>query len=94
MVFQQYNLWPHLTVMENLIEAPVKVLGISKEAAIEKGAYDFYQKPVDIDALGLIVRRALHLSRIEAENRNLATRASSESSRARRFRRCLPIRPT
>ncbi|WP_438405598.1 ATP-binding cassette domain-containing protein, partial [Aeromonas hydrophila] len=38
-VFQQYNLWPHLTVMENLIEAPVKVLGMSKEAAIEKGAY-------------------------------------------------------
>ena len=33
MVFQQYNLWPHLTVMENLIEAPVKVLGMSKEAA-------------------------------------------------------------
>ena len=24
MVFQQYNLWPHMTVMENLIEAPVK----------------------------------------------------------------------
>lgn len=37
MVFQQYNLWPHLTVMENLIEAPVKVLGMSKESAIEKG---------------------------------------------------------
>ncbi|NLR71453.1 PEP-CTERM-box response regulator transcription factor [Novosphingobium sp. ERN07] len=47
--------------------------------AIEKGAYDFYQKPVDIDALGLIVRRALHLSRIEAENRNLATRATSDN---------------
>ena len=39
MVFQQYNLWPHLTVMENLIEAPIKVLGMSREAAIEKGAY-------------------------------------------------------
>lgn len=33
MVFQQYNLWPHLTVIENLIEAPVKVLGLNKEAA-------------------------------------------------------------
>lgn len=31
MVFQQYNLWPHLTAMENLIEAPIKVLGIAKE---------------------------------------------------------------
>lgn len=33
MVFQQYNLWPHLTVIENLIEAPVKVLGLDKETA-------------------------------------------------------------
>lgn len=33
MVFQQYNLWPHLTVLENLIEAPKKVLGISDEDA-------------------------------------------------------------
>jgi two-component system NtrC family response regulator len=42
--------------------------------AIARGAYDFYQKPVDIDELGLIVRRALNLSRIEAENRQLAAR--------------------
>lgn len=40
--------------------------------AIEHGAYDFYQKPVDIEALGLIVRRALNLARIEDENRRLA----------------------
>ncbi|MBD1574775.1 arginine ABC transporter ATP-binding protein ArtP [Vibrio sp. S17_S38] len=33
MVFQQYNLWPHMSVLDNLIEAPVKVLGMSKEAA-------------------------------------------------------------
>ena len=43
--------------------------------AIARGAYDFYQKPVDIDALGLIVRRAFELHRIEAENRTLAARA-------------------
>lgn len=43
--------------------------------AIERGAYDFYQKPVDIDALGLIVRRALNLYRIEQENRRLAAQA-------------------
>ena len=40
--------------------------------AIERGAYDFYAKPVDIDELGLIVRRAFELHRIEAENRRLA----------------------
>ncbi|MFG0833050.1 ATP-binding cassette domain-containing protein [Aeromonas bivalvium] len=39
MVFQQYNLWPHLTVLENLIEAPVKVLGMGKQAAIDKAGY-------------------------------------------------------
>ncbi|WNN45814.1 MULTISPECIES: arginine ABC transporter ATP-binding protein ArtP [Winslowiella] len=33
MVFQQYNLWPHLTVMQNLIEAPCRVLGLSKDQA-------------------------------------------------------------
>ncbi len=43
--------------------------------AIAKGAYDFYQKPVDIEALGLIVRRAFQLHAIEAENRQLATRS-------------------
>lgn len=37
MVFQQYNLWPHLTVMQNLIEAPRRVLGLSKEQAVERG---------------------------------------------------------
>ena len=39
--------------------------------AIASGAYDFYQKPVDIDQLGLIVRRAFQLHGIENENRRL-----------------------
>ena len=42
--------------------------------AIAGGAYDFYQKPVDIDELGLIVRRAFHLHAIEHENRRMAER--------------------
>ncbi|MGR6981357.1 arginine ABC transporter ATP-binding protein ArtP [Testudinibacter sp. P27/CKL/0425] len=36
MVFQQYNLWPHYSVLENLIEAPMKVLGLSKAEAVER----------------------------------------------------------
>jgi octopine/nopaline transport system ATP-binding protein len=36
MVFQNFNLWPHLTVLENVIEAPVHVLGVSRKDAIEK----------------------------------------------------------
>lgn len=47
--------------------------------AIAAGAYDFYQKPVDIDALGMIVRRALQLHGIEAENRRLAQRIGDEN---------------
>ena len=39
--------------------------------AIARGAYDFYQKPIDIDALGMIVDRAFHLFAIEEENRRL-----------------------
>lgn len=46
--------------------------------AIARGAYDFYQKPVDIETLGLIVRRAFRLHQIEAENRQLAARAGKD----------------
>lgn len=35
MVFQGFNLWSHLTVLENVIEAPVHVLGQPKAQAIE-----------------------------------------------------------
>ncbi|KII79582.1 ABC transporter ATP-binding protein [Vibrio renipiscarius] len=35
MVFQGFNLWSHMTVLENVIEAPIHVLGVSKAQAIE-----------------------------------------------------------
>ncbi len=38
MVFQSFNLWSHMTVMENIIEAPVQVLGLNKKEAIERAA--------------------------------------------------------
>jgi len=34
MVFQSFNLWQHMTVLENVIEAPVHVLGVSKDQAV------------------------------------------------------------
>lgn len=48
--------------------------------AIERGAYDFYQKPIDIEALGLIVRRAMNLHVIEQENRDLASRVGDDKT--------------
>ena len=36
MVFQSFNLWAHLTVLENVIEAPVHVLGVDRKTAIAK----------------------------------------------------------
>jgi polar amino acid transport system ATP-binding protein len=34
MVFQHFNLWPHKSVLGNIIEAPIRVKGIAREAAI------------------------------------------------------------
>jgi two-component system NtrC family response regulator len=46
--------------------------------AIASGAYDFYQKPVDIDQLGLIVRRAFQLHELEGENRRLESKVGED----------------
>jgi two-component system NtrC family response regulator len=46
--------------------------------AISSGAYDFYQKPVDIDQLGIIVRRAFQLHGIEGENRRLEAQVGDD----------------
>lgn len=46
--------------------------------AIASGAWDFYQKPVDIDELGLIVRRAFHVRKLELENQHLATKTEGD----------------
>jgi polar amino acid transport system ATP-binding protein len=36
-VFQQFNLFPHMTALQNVIEAPIQVSGVPKERAIERG---------------------------------------------------------
>lgn len=40
--------------------------------AIELGAYDFYQKPIEPEILGLIIDRAYNLHQLEQENRKLS----------------------
>ncbi|MGV8843719.1 MAG: ABC transporter ATP-binding protein [Pseudomonas sp.] len=39
MVFQHFNLWAHMSALENVMEAPVQVLGLSKKAAREKAEH-------------------------------------------------------
>jgi two-component system, NtrC family, response regulator len=51
----------------------------SAQAAIAGGAWDFYQKPINIDELGLIVRRAMHVRAIEVENQRLAARVGADN---------------
>mgnify|MGYP006182830473 CR=1 FL=1 len=39
MVFQHFNLWSHMTALENIMEAPVHVLGVPKAEAREKAEH-------------------------------------------------------
>jgi arginine/ornithine transport system ATP-binding protein len=36
MVFQHFNLWAHMTALENVIEAPIQVLGLTRAEAVER----------------------------------------------------------
>jgi two-component system NtrC family response regulator len=47
--------------------------------AIGQGAYDFFCKPIQVDELKVIIRRALHVYQLEQEHRELQRRLSQES---------------
>ena len=47
-------------------------------AAVQSGAYDFIQKPVQLDVLKIILERAAHVYRLEQENRALQERTAGE----------------
>lgn len=57
-VFQRFNLWPHKTALENVIEGPILVRGMAKEQAHELG-------------LGLLARVGLE-SKVDAYPRRLS----------------------
>ena len=57
MVFQQFNLFPHMTALQNCIEAPIEVLGMKKEEAEER-ALDL------LDLVGLSDKKNEHPSRL------------------------------
>jgi len=39
MVFQHFNLWAHMTALENVIEAPMQVLGLPRAQAVERAEH-------------------------------------------------------
>lgn len=46
--------------------------------AVKLGAYDFYSKPVNLDELKIIIKRALHIQKLERENRKLMSRLEED----------------
>ena len=50
----------------------------SAQRAVELGAYDYYRKPVDPDEIRFLVKRALQLHQLQAENRRLVREAANE----------------
>ena len=53
MVFQHFNLWAHMTALENIIEAPVHVLGMDRKEARDKAEHY-------LDKVGVGHRRAAY----------------------------------
>ena len=53
MVFQHFNLWAHMTALENVIEAPIHVLGKSRAEAIERA--EFY-----LNRVGVVHRKSMY----------------------------------
>jgi two-component system NtrC family response regulator len=47
--------------------------------AISVGAYDFFNKPIQLDELNVVLRRARHVYDLERENRELQRASSSDS---------------
>jgi two-component system NtrC family response regulator len=47
--------------------------------AIGQGAYDFFCKPVDIEALKIVIGRAVHICKLEAQNRERQNEAGAEA---------------
>ena len=57
MVFQSFNLWPHRTAIENVIEGPLIVQGLPKSLALEKGL-------ALLDRVGMYDRKDIYPARL------------------------------
>jgi ABC-type polar amino acid transport system ATPase subunit len=57
MLFQDFNLFPHMSVLGNCTEAPIRVAGISREEAVARAE-------ADLDKVGLLKRKDDYPSRL------------------------------
>jgi len=57
MVFQEFNLFPHMTVLENVIEGPVTVKGMKREEAVKIAE-------MNLERVGLLVKKDEYPNRI------------------------------
>lgn len=57
MVFQEFNLFPHMNVLENVIEGPVTVKGMDRAKAIELGEQN-------LDSVGLLFKKDEYPNRL------------------------------
>ncbi len=57
MVFQHFNLWSHMTALENVIEAPIRVLGVPHDEAIARAE-------ALLQRVGVAHRKALYPSQL------------------------------
>ena len=76
MVFQQFNLFPHMTALQNCIEAPIEVLGMKKDEA-EQRALDL------LELVGLSDKKDEHPSRLSGgqQRRGATARTLAQSPR-------------
>jgi len=58
MVFQHFNLWAHMTALENIIEGPIHVLGLPRQEAVRRARH--YLDKVGLD--GIEEKYPAHLS--------------------------------
>jgi polar amino acid transport system ATP-binding protein len=56
-VFQRFNLWPHKSALENIIEGPIHVAGVGREEAVSRAE-------LLLDRVGLLDRRDSYPSRL------------------------------
>jgi ABC-type polar amino acid transport system ATPase subunit len=57
MVFQEFNLFPHMSVLENVIEGPVTVKGMDRAQAIELAEQN-------LDSVGLLFKKDEYPNRL------------------------------